>query len=95
MEHRATKCNAVVGRWSKAKWTEDRRWIVGGVEEVVRIKDLHEGTEEEVLKVETGSGQRALGVQVNMEGLAPGTAGTASWDSSCSSGLLRMAGRAG
>ena len=26
MEHRATKCNAVVGRWSEAKWAEDRRW---------------------------------------------------------------------
>ena len=30
--------------------------------EVVRIKDLHEGTEEEVPKVETASDQRALGV---------------------------------
>ena len=46
MEHRATKCNAVVGRWSGAesRWTEDRRWTEGGVKEVVRIKDLHEGT---------------------------------------------------
>ena len=35
---------------------------------MVRIKDLHEGTEEEVPKVETGADQRALGVQVNMEG---------------------------
>ena len=35
---------------------------------MVRIKDLHEGTEEEVPKVETGADQRALGVQVNMGG---------------------------
>ena len=31
-EHRATKCTAVVGRWSKAEWAEDRRWAEGGVE---------------------------------------------------------------
>ena len=68
MEHRATKCNATVGRWSKAEWAEDKRWTEGGLEEVVRIKDLHEGTVEEVPKVETGADQRALGVQVNMEG---------------------------
>ena len=72
MEHRATKCNAVVGRWSKAEWAEDKRWIDGGLKEVVRIKDLHEGTEEEVPKVETGADQRALGVQVNMEGCCMG-----------------------
>ena len=62
MEHRATKCNAVVGRWGKAEWAEDRRWTDGGLEEVVRIRDLHEGTEEAVPKVETGADQRALGV---------------------------------
>ena len=66
MEHRATKCNAAVGRWSKAEWVEDRRWTDVGLGEVVRIRDLHEGTEEEMLKVETGADQRALGVQVNM-----------------------------
>ena len=54
MEHRATKCNAVVGRWSEAEWAEDRRWIEGGVKEVVRIKDLLEGTAEGVPKVATG-----------------------------------------
>ena len=74
MEHRATKCNAVVGRWSEAEWAEDKKWTVGGVEEVVRIRDLHEGTEEEVPKVETGADQRALGVQVNMEGCWAGAA---------------------
>jgi hypothetical protein len=68
VEHRATKCNAVVGRWSKAEWVEDRMWTEGGLKEVVRIKNLHEGTEEEVPKVEAGADQRALGVQVNMEG---------------------------
>ena len=41
---------------------------------MVRIKDLHEGTEEEVPKVETGADQRALGVQVNMEGCWSGVA---------------------
>ena len=41
---------------------------MGGLEEVVRIKDLHEGTKEAVPKVATGADQRALGVQVNMEG---------------------------
>ena len=40
----------------------------GGLKEVVRIKDLHEGTEEEVPKVEIGADRRALGMQVNMEG---------------------------
>jgi hypothetical protein len=34
----------MVGRWSKAEWAEDRRWADGGMEEVVRIKDLHKGT---------------------------------------------------
>ena len=68
MEHRATKCNAVVGRWSEGKWAEDKRWTEGGVEEVVRIRDVHEGTAEEVPKVAVGADQRALGVQVNMEG---------------------------
>ena len=58
MEHRATKCNAVVGRWSKAGWAKDKRWTEGGVEVVVKIKDLHKGTEEEVPKVETGADQR-------------------------------------
>ena len=42
------------GRWSEPEWAEDRRWIEGGVKEVVRIKDLHEGTAEEVPKVATG-----------------------------------------
>ena len=68
MEHRATTCNAVVGRWSGGEWAEDKRWTDGGVQEVVRIRDLHEGTAEEVPKVATGADQRALGVQVNMEG---------------------------
>ena len=35
---------------------------------MVKIKDLHEGTEEEVPKVATGANQSALGVQVNMKG---------------------------
>lgn len=68
MEHRATKCNAAVGRWQEGKWAEDRRWTNNGVEEVVRIHDLHEDTAEVVPRVETGADQRALGVQVNMEG---------------------------
>ena len=38
---------------------EDKRWTDGGLKEVVRIKDLHEGTEEEVPKVATGADQRA------------------------------------
>jgi hypothetical protein len=66
MEHRATKCNAVVGRWGGGDWAEDKRWTDGGIQEVVRIRDLHEGTAEEVPKVATGADQRALGVQVNM-----------------------------
>jgi ribonuclease HI len=74
MEHRATKCNAVVGRWSGGEWAEDKRWTDGGVQEVVRIRDLHEGTAEEVPKVATGADQRALGVQVNMEGYWKGAA---------------------
>ena len=32
------------------------------------VKDLHKGIAEEVPKVETGADQRALGVQVDMEG---------------------------
>ena len=48
------------------------------MEEVVRIKGLHGGTEEGVPKVETGADQRALGVQVDMEG--------------CWSGAVRKAG---
>ena len=73
MEHRATRCNTVMGRWSKVGWAEDRRWTDGGMAEVVRIKDLHKGTEEEVPKVETGTDQRAPGVlQVNMEGCRSG-----------------------
>ena len=68
VEHRATKCNAVVGRWSNAEWAEDMRWTDGGMRGVVGIKDLQKGTEEEVPKVETGAGQRALGVQVNVKG---------------------------
>ena len=70
VEHRATKCTAVVGRWSEAEcqWAEDKRWTDGGLKKVVRVKDLHDGTEEEVPKVATGADQRALRVQVNMEG---------------------------
>ena len=68
MEHRATKCNAVVGRWQEGEWAEDRRWKDEGEQEVVRIHDLHMGTEEEVPRVAVGADQRALGVQVNMEG---------------------------
>ena len=50
MEHRATKWNAVVGRWGEGEWAEDRRWTDGGVGEVVRVRDLHayEGTAEKV-----------------------------------------------
>ena len=44
------------------------------MEEVVKIRDLHQDTEEEVPKMETGSDQRALGVQVNMEGCWGGAA---------------------
>ena len=73
-----TKCNAVVGRWGKGEWAEDRRWTDGGVEEEVRIRDLHEGTAEKVPKVATGADQRALGVQVNMEGYWKGAAEKAS-----------------
>ena len=72
MEHRATKCNAVVGRWSKAEWAEDRRWTDDGPVEEVKTRDLHKGTEEGVPKVETGADQRVLGVQVNMEGCLSG-----------------------
>ena len=68
MEHRATKCNALVDRWRKVELTEDRRWVDGWLVEEVKIRDLHKGTEEGVPKVETGADQRALGVQVNMEG---------------------------
>ena len=46
MEHRATKCIAVVDIWSESEWAEDRRWNEGGIKEVVRIKDLHEDTAE-------------------------------------------------
>ena len=38
------------------------------MKEVVRIRDLHEGTTEEMPKVATGANQRALGVQVDMKG---------------------------
>ena len=62
MEHRATKCNAVVGRWGEAEWAEGRRWTDGGLMEELEIKGLHKCTEEGVPKVETGAGQRALGV---------------------------------
>ena len=64
----------MVGRWSKAEWTEDRRWNVGGFEEVMRVNDLHNDTKETVPKVATGADQRALGVQVNMEGHWDGAA---------------------
>jgi hypothetical protein len=68
IELRATKCNAVVGRWSEAEWAEDRRWTDGGLVEEVKIRDPYTGTEEGVPKVETDADQRALGLQVNMEG---------------------------
>ena len=78
MEHRATKCNAVVGRWGDGEWAEDRSWTEGGAEEVVRIRDLHADTAEKVPKVATGADKRALGVQVNMEGYWKGAAEKAS-----------------
>ena len=68
IEHKATECNVVVGRWGVGEWAEDKRWADGGVEEVVRIRDLHKGTAEEMSKVVTCADQRALEVQVNMEG---------------------------
>ena len=68
MEHKATKCNAMIGRWSKTEWAEDRRWNVGGLEEVARINGLHEGTKEAVPKVATWADERALRVQMSMEG---------------------------
>ena len=49
-------------RWSKAGWANDRRWTDGGLEEEVKIRDLHEDTEEVVPKVATGADQRVLGV---------------------------------
>ena len=58
----------MVERWSEAGWAEGRRWAEGVVEEVVRVKGLHEGTAWGVSKVATGADQRALGVQVDMEG---------------------------
>ena len=60
----------MVGRWSKAEWAEDWRWAEGGLVEVVGpgAKGLHEDTGGEVPKVATGADQRALGVQVDMEG---------------------------
>ena len=78
MEHGATKFNAVVDRWGGGEWAEDKRWTDGGVEEVVRIRNLHEDIAEEVPKVATGADQRALGVQVNMEGYSKGAAEKAS-----------------
>ena len=63
MEHRATKCNAVVGRWQGGEWAEDKRWAEGCEQEVVKIHDPHEGTTEVVPSVATGADQRALGVQ--------------------------------
>ena len=41
MEHRASKCNAVVGRRSKAEWVEGRRWTNGGLVGEVKIRDLY------------------------------------------------------
>ena len=38
----------------------------------MKTKDLHKGTEERVPKVEIGADQRALGVQVDMEGCRSG-----------------------
>ena len=38
------------------------------MEGVVGVKELHEGTTEEVPKVATGVDQRTLGVQVHMKG---------------------------
>ena len=68
MEHRATTYNAEVGRWGVGEWAEDKRWTEGGVVEVARIRDLCEGTTEEVPKVTTGADRRALEVQVNTKG---------------------------
>ena len=52
----------MVDRWDGGGWAEGKRWIDGGIEEVARIRDLHEGTAEEVPKVASGANQRALGV---------------------------------
>ena len=41
---------------------------------MVRVRDLHEGTAEKVPKVATGADQRALGVQMDMEGYWSGAA---------------------
>ena len=78
VEHRATKCNDVVGRWGEGECAEDRRWTDGGVDEVVRIRNLHGGTAEVVPKVATGADQRVLEVQVNMEGYSKRAADKAS-----------------
>ena len=40
---------------TQMKYVGVRRWTDGGLEEVVRIRDLHEGTEEMVPKVESGA----------------------------------------
>ena len=80
MEHRASKCNAVVhvGRWGEGEWAEDRRWS-GGLK-VGRRKRSESGT---CMRAQLrryprwqlhGADQRALGVQVNMEGYWSGAA---------------------
>ena len=45
---------------------------------MVRIRDLHDDTAERVPKVATGADQRALGVQVDMEGYWKGATKKAS-----------------
>ena len=90
MEHSAIECNAVVGRWSKAEWTEDRRWTDGGLVEEVKIRDLHKGTKEDVPKVETGADQRALGVQVNMKGCWSGVVAKAATEVEVTARAIRQ-----
>ena len=65
---------AYLRKEDQARGQDDRRWTEVGSKEVVRIKDLHEGPEEEVPKVETDADQRALGVQVNMHRQPPSPA---------------------
>ena len=56
------------------RWESGR----GGQDIIGRIMDLHEGTTERVPKVTTGADQRALRVQVNMEGYWKGAVDKAS-----------------
>jgi hypothetical protein len=80
----------VVDRWSKAEGAGDRRWTDGRLEEVMKIRDLHEDTEEEVPKVATGADQRALGVQVNMEGCWSGAVEKAGAEMEVSARAIRQ-----